>query len=84
MTSNPGITVLLDWSNNGHPEGLDALAGVVDEVVLQIYQGRRVIPGYSAYLAKLGRITVPFRIGLLQNGEWTPPPALAANPRFQG
>ena len=56
----------------------------MDEVVLQIYQGRRVIPGYGAYFAKLGRITVPFRIGLLQNGEWMLPPGLAANPRFQG
>ena len=79
-----GITGLLDWSANGDPKGLDALAGVVDEFVLQIYQGRRVIPGYSAYLAKLDRITIPFRIGLLQNGEWTPPPGLASNPQFQG
>jgi hypothetical protein len=79
-----GITGLLDWSANGDPKGLDSLAGTVDEVVLQIYQGRRVIPGYGAYLAKLGRLKIPFRVGLLQNGEWTPPPDLASNPRFQG
>jgi len=79
-----GITGLLDWSANGDPEGLERLAGVVDEVVLQIYQGRHVIPGYRTYLAKLGRLKIPFRIGILEGGEWTPPPGLAANPRFEG
>jgi hypothetical protein len=79
-----GITGLLDWSANGDPAGLAALAGTVDEAVLQIYQGRRVIPGYRAYLANLGRMTMPFRIGLLQGGEWQPPADLAENPHFQG
>lgn len=79
-----GITGLLDWSANGDPAGLDALAGVVDEAVLQIYQGRHVIPGYQAYVAKLDRLKLPFRIGLLQGGEWTPPPGLDANPNFRG
>jgi hypothetical protein len=79
-----GITGLLDWSANGDPRGLDALAGVVDEAVLQIYQGRHVIPGYQAYLARLDRLKLPFRIGLLQGGEWQPPPDLEANPYFRG
>ncbi|GAA0746355.1 MULTISPECIES: DUF3142 domain-containing protein [Sphingomonas] len=78
------ITGLLDWSANGDPEGLAQLSGVVDEVVVQIYQGRHVIPGYQGYVAKLGRWPIPFRIGLLQGGEWTPPPGLTANPRFRG
>jgi len=79
-----GITGLLDWSANGDPKGLDALAGVVDEAVLQIYQGRHVIPGYRAYLAKLDRLKLPFRIGLLQGGEWQPTPGLEDNPYFRG
>jgi len=79
-----GITGLLDWSANGDPAGLDALAGVVDEVVLQIYQGRRVIPGYGGYLRNLGRLKVPFRIGLLQGGEWDAPMELRENPNFRG
>lgn len=79
-----GITSLLDWSANGDPAALDALAGSVDEVVLQIYQGRHVIPGYAGYLARVGRMKVPFRIGLLQGGEWTAPPTLATNPLFRG
>ena len=78
------ITGLLDWSSNGDPAGLAALAGVVDEVVLQIYQGRRVIPGYQGYLAALDRMQIPFRIGLLQGGDWEAPGDLAANPWFRG
>jgi hypothetical protein len=78
------ITGLLDWSANGDPAGLDALAGVVDEVVLQIYQGRHVIPGYESYLSRLGRLKIPFRIGLLQGGQWRVPPGLESHPYFRG
>jgi hypothetical protein len=78
------ITGLLDWSANGDPEKLDALAGVVDEVVLQIYQGRRVIPGYQTYLSRLGKLRIPFRIGLLQGGDWQAPAGLEAHPYFRG
>ncbi|MDE2445985.1 MAG: DUF3142 domain-containing protein [Alphaproteobacteria bacterium] len=78
------ITGLLDWSANGDPQALSKLEGVVDEVVLQIYQGRRVIPGYADYLKRLGSLNVPFRIGLLQGGEWHAPPRLEENPAFRG
>jgi len=78
------ITGLLDWSTNGDPAGLAALGGAVDEVVLQIYQGRRVIPGYAGYLAALDRLAIPFRIGLLQGGDWEAPDRLADNPWFRG
>jgi hypothetical protein len=79
-----GVTGLLDWSSQGDPAGLSALAGVVDELILQTYQGRRTIPGYGAYLARLDRLETPFRIGLMQGGEWTPPEGLARNPNFRG
>jgi hypothetical protein len=79
-----GITGLLDWSSNGNPRALDSLAGVVDELVLQIYQGRHVIPGYPGYLARLDHLKIPFRIGLLQGGEWHEPVDLTANPWFRG
>jgi hypothetical protein len=78
------ITGLLDWSSGGDPHALAALAGVVDEVVLQTYQGRHTIPGYGRYLAAVERLRIPFKIGLVQGGEWTPPPALAADPCFRG
>ncbi len=78
------VTGLLDWSANGNPAGLDALASVVDEVVLQIYQGRHVINGYTKYLSRLDKLKVPFRIGLLQGGEWQAPASLQHNPNFRG
>ncbi len=78
------ITGLLDWSANGDPQGLKALAGSVDEIVLQTYQGRKTIPGYQDYLAKLDRLEMPFRIGLVQGGEWREPSSLPAHPKFQG
>jgi len=78
------ITGLLDWSSQGDSAALDALGGVVDEVVLQTYQGRHTIPGYQAYLARLSRMTIPFKIGLVEGGDWTAPPNIAANPWFRG
>ena len=78
------VTGLLDWSSQGDPAALTALAGVVDEVVLQTYQGRHTIPGYAAYLARLDRVRLPFRIGLIQGGEWTAPAGVAGNPWFRG
>lgn len=78
------VTGLLDWSANGDPVKLASLADVVDEVVLQIYQGRRVIPGYRNYLAKLDYLPVPFRMGLLQGGEWEAPATFEDNPNFRG
>lgn len=78
------VTGLLDWSANGDPAGLQALGGVADELVLQIYQGRRVIPGYRDYFGGVDGLTMPFRIGLLQGGEWTPPAGLEQHPMFRG
>jgi hypothetical protein len=42
------VTGLLDWSSGGDSPALNVLAGTVDEVVLQTYQGRATIPGYTA------------------------------------
>jgi hypothetical protein len=78
------VTGLLDWSANGDAAGLARLRGIVDEVVIQTYQGRRTIPGYAGYLASLARLPIPYRIGLVQGGEWRPPPRLNADPRFRG
>jgi hypothetical protein len=79
-----GITGLLDWSTNADPESVAALAGVVDEVVVQTYQGRRTIGDYRRYLARLARLTLPFRIGVIQGGQWDAPASLSANPAFRG
>jgi hypothetical protein len=79
-----GVTGLLDWSSQGDSIGLNALAATVDEVVLQTYQGRHTIKGYQGYLSSLDRLEMPYKIGLVQNGEWDAPSALAKDPDFKG
>ena len=79
-----GITGLMDWSSRADPGGLKAIAGTVDEVVIQTYQGRQTIPGYASYLKQLDRLDIDYRLGLVQHGEWTAPPALASDPHFKG
>ncbi|MGC1469686.1 MAG: DUF3142 domain-containing protein [Sphingorhabdus sp.] len=78
------VTGLLDWSSGGDSPALNALDGMVDEVVLQTYQGRHTIPSYAAYLRQLERVKLPFKIGLVQHGEWQAPPGLSRNPNFKG
>lgn len=78
------ITGLLDWSANGEPEALTALAGLVDEVVIQTYQARTTIPGYAAYFRHIDRLPIPHKIALVEGGEWTAPEALARDRRFAG
>ena len=74
----------MDWSAAAGPDDLAALRGVVDEVVVQTYQGRTTIPGYRRYLPTLERLELPYRIGLIEGGEWEPPANLARDPDFKG
>jgi Protein of unknown function (DUF3142) len=78
------VTGLLDWSSQGDSADLNALASVVDEIVLQSYQGRQTIPGYETYLQSLSRLDMRYKIGLVQYGEWRAPPELARDPDFKG
>lgn len=77
------ITGLLDWSAHG-TVALGSLAGVVDEVVLQTYQGRATIPGYGDYLARMERVPVPWKVGLVEGGAWREPEGLARHALFRG
>ena len=78
------ITGLLDWSSQASPAELALLKSTVDEIVLQTYQGRRTISNYRAYVASLTRLRIPFKIGLVQGGEWQAPAGLGDNPWFRG
>ena len=78
------ITGLMDWSANGDPAALAALAGTVDEVVIQTYQARTTIPGYEGYFARMRGFPVPFKVGLVQGGRWVAPEGLAAESNFRG
>ncbi|MEO1044668.1 MAG: DUF3142 domain-containing protein [Pseudomonadota bacterium] len=79
-----GITGLMDWSANGDPAALAALSDSVDDIVIQTYQGRQTIPGYATYLKHLGRLDIPYRIGLVQHGQWAEPAGLRDDPDFRG
>lgn len=78
------ITGLLDWSSNADPQTLGTLKGVVDEVVVQTYQGRHSIPDYAAYLPRISRMGLPFKIGVIQGGAWQTPESLQRSPWFGG
>jgi hypothetical protein len=79
-----GITGLMDWSSRADPGGLKAIAPVVDEIIVQTYQGRETIPGYESYLRQLARLDVPYKLGLVQGGKWRAPDALADDSNFKG
>nr|WP_222935715.1 DUF3142 domain-containing protein [Pseudomonas marginalis] len=78
------ITGLMDWSSNADPTAISQLKGVVDEVVVQTYQGRQSIPDYAAYLPRMNRMGLPFKIGLIQGGEWEEPGYLQGSEWFRG
>jgi hypothetical protein len=78
------ITGLMDWSSNADPAAIAQLKGVVDEVVVQTYQGRHSIPDYAAYLPRMNRLGLPFKIGLIQGGAWEVPAYLHGSEWFQG
>ena len=78
------VTGLMDWSAQGDPAALAKLGTVVDEVVVQTYQGRSTIPGYERYLASLAKLRLPYKVALAEGGEWTAPASLAADPNFKG
>ncbi|MGF6097038.1 DUF3142 domain-containing protein [Pseudomonas sp. 18175] len=78
------ITGLMDWSSNADPAAIAQLKGVVDEVVVQTYQGRHSIPDYAAYLPRMNRMGLPFKIGLIQGGVWEEPGYLRESEWFRG
>ncbi|MGR3890167.1 DUF3142 domain-containing protein [Pseudomonas sp. 1152_12] len=78
------ITGLMDWSSNADPTAIAQLKGVVDEVVVQTYQGRHSIPDYAAYLPRMSRLGLPFKVGLIQGGVWDEPAYLKGSEWFRG
>ena len=78
------ITGLMDWSANGDPAALKLLLGVVDEVVIQTYQGRETIPGYEYYFDRMRGFPIPFKVGLVEHGRWIEPTGLAEERNFKG
>jgi hypothetical protein len=77
-------TGLMDWTTGAEARDLAALGGTIDELVVQTYQGETTIPGYRRYLPALERLDLPYRIGLIEGGEWAAPSDLAKDPQFEG
>jgi hypothetical protein len=78
------VTGLMDWASQGAPEDLSELSGTVDEVIFQTYRGRNTVENIDAYLARLDRLTIPFRLGLAEGANWAAPGNLAGNEYFRG
>lgn len=78
------VTGLMDWSAHGDPQALAKLAHVIDDVVVQTYQGRDTIPGYDAYFRRMDGFPIPFHVALVEGGQWRAPPSLARHPLFRG
>ena len=79
-----GVTGLLDWAKTGSVATLNALP--VDELVVQSYQGRGTVRHYARYLPALAGLRIPFKVGIVQNGEWDiqEESRLAASPWYRG
>ncbi len=78
------VTGLMDWSAHGNPKDLARLGSVIDEVVVQTYQGRKTIPGYEAYFRRMENFPIPFRVALVEGGTWQAPSMLAKQRLFRG
>ncbi len=78
------ITGLMDWSSRIGSDQVNELRGIVDEVVVQTYQGRHTIENYSEYLPRVSHLSLPFKIGLIQGGDWDAPSYIAESPWFRG
>lgn len=78
------VTGLLDWASQGDVTVLNRLP--VDELVIQTYQGRRTVADVERYLPALLKLARPFRIGLVQDGQWQVrwEQALARSPWYRG
>ncbi|CAK0742598.1 DUF3142 domain-containing protein [Gammaproteobacteria bacterium] len=74
LASSYGLSVtgLMDWASQGRLEDLNALQGVINEIVFQTYQGRHPVPDHLRYLESLSKraLTAPFKIGLIEHGQY--------------
>jgi hypothetical protein len=53
-------------------------------MIFQTYRGRETVKDIDAYLARLGRLHVAFRLGIAEGAQWSAPGSLAHNSHFLG
>ena len=78
------ITGLMDWTNLQNTKTLQLFRNSIDEIAIQTYQGSTTIPHYRAYLSKISALNLPFKIGLVQHGQWDRNIDFKDNPYFKG
>ncbi len=76
------VTGLMDWASQASLEDIDKLSGTVDEMIFQTYRGRETVKDIDAYLARLGRLHVPFRLGLAEGAQWSNSGDASTQPAF--
>ena len=78
------ITGLLDWTNVQDAQVLNLLRQNINELVIQTYQGTSTIPNYQSYLKRISAMHLPYKVGLVQNGQWINPTFIQQDPQFKG
>ncbi len=78
------VTGLMDWASQANPEDLDQLSGAVDELIFQTYRGRKTVNDIDAYLKRLDRLHIAFKLGLAEGAEWRAQDNVLKNPYFKG
>ena len=65
--------------------GVDSTGDLpLGRITRQTYRGKETVADIGAYLERLDRLRIPFRLGLAEGATWAPSDALANNPNFQG
>lgn len=78
------ITGLMDWSNMRDKTTLRLFRNNIDELIIQTYQGSTTISNYQAYLSQISKLNLPYKIGIVQNGQWNPKLDFSTDPNFKG
>lgn len=78
------VTGLLDWSNQANDPQFAKLSHVIDELVVQTYQGTTTLLNYSQYLKKLENLEFDFKVGIIEGSQWQGAAFLENNPNFKG
>lgn len=78
------ITGLMDWTNIQDIETLRLFRENISELVIQTYQGSTTIANYQTYLKKVSAMKLPYKIGLVQHGEWNSNLKLDSDSNFKG
>lgn len=76
-------TGLMDWVNADQQRMLQ-LNAPLDEIVIQTYQGRHTVSNYQAYLPTLAKMNIPFKVGIVQHGQWQAYKPIEKNKNFKG